>query len=264
MVEAALLEPPYAGELKSTLRGEGRARAAHERPGVPLLSSRRQVTWQCTPWSGGWSCTAACGGGAVSCAESPQPPQPLRRTRTRCCPPPPASRGSARPAPPAPCARLRGGEQRTARRVRQLPWRGLVGLTSGQCHSRCGGARTPSSVPTAAAARARVDVHPCGPRGVCPTACHPPSQLTALPPALAAAPRSYVPRDTLRSLRSYPPSCCTLCMHDNRSTGLRLLLWTLPGAHSSSPPPHSRCPPPRPPAAPPGRAPPGPSAADSL
>jgi hypothetical protein len=26
-----------------------------------------------------------------------------------------------------------------------------------------------------------------------------------------------------------------LCMHDNRSTGLRLLLWALPGAHSSFP-----------------------------
>ncbi len=32
-------------------------------------------------------------------------------------------------------------------------------------------------------------------------------------------------------------SCCMLCMHDNRSTGLRLLLWALPGAHRSFPPP---------------------------
>jgi hypothetical protein len=37
----------------------------------------------------------------------------------------------------------------------------------------------------------------------------------------------------------WPPflSCCMLCMRDNRSTGLCLLLCTLPGAHSSSPPP---------------------------
>jgi hypothetical protein len=34
-------------------------------------------------------------------------------------------------------------------------------------------------------------------------------------------------------------SCCTLCMHDNRSTGLRILLWTFPGTHSSFLPPPS-------------------------
>ncbi len=55
-------------------------------------------------------------------------------------------------------------------------------------------------------------------------------------PRRSTRPRPEALPASIHTPSSAPP-CCTLCMHDNCSTGLRLLLWTLPGAHSSFPPP---------------------------